>query len=292
MHPIEQQIFEYIEQIGLGNVELDEVLVEEFGERAKDALRKNFSEFKERQFRLRMSNIGKPLRQLMLEKKYGRGKASPDFILKMLYGSLYEALTILLLKASKVNLQEHDKQVSLSVAGIAIDGMLDVKIDGKIYDIKTASPYSYEHKFDSWESLASSDDFGYIDQGFGYGAADKSPFGGWIVINKSTGQLKVIAIPEDVEEELTKTRLALIAAKVKHITTNQPIPACTEAIDETYYKKPTGNVVLGPNCRYCSYKEKCHPGIKYCQSPTSKSERPAYKWYVKVKAALAQSAEQ
>ena len=285
MHPIEQQIYEFIEACVLGEAELTDDLVEEFGERAKAALKEKFSELKEETFRLRMSNIGKPLRQLMLEKEFGRGKPTPDFILKMLYGSLYEALTILLLRASKVNLTEYDKKVVLAVAGANIEGTLDVKIDGKVYDVKTASPYSYEHKFNSWESLASSDDLGYLAQGFGYAAADKCPFGGWLVINKSTGQLKVISIPDDVQEELGKKYVQEITAKVDHINKNLPMPECKEAIEETYYKKPTGNIVLGDKCRFCPHKGKCHPTIKYAASTSSKSENPPYKWYIKMKEA-------
>lgn len=286
MHPIEQQIYEYIEQVSLGNKELSDAEVEEFGERCKAALKSKITELKNQKFYLRMSNIGRPLRQLMLEKQYGRPTPTPEFSIKMLYGSLYEALTILLLKAS-CGLKEYDIPVALPIAGIKLEGTLDVKIGNKVYDIKTASPYAYEHKFTSWESLYNSDDFGYLAQGFGYAKANGNRFGGWIVINKSTGEFKVVEIPEHEHDRLMSEKLQEISDKIEHINTNKPIPPCENVIEETYYRKPTGNVVLGDACRFCPRKDICHPGIKYCASPVSKSENPVYKWYIKLKEMVA-----
>lgn len=283
MNLIEQQIYEFIEHLGSGEAELSDELIEEFGERAKAALRKHLSELQEEKFRLRISNIGRKLRHLMLEQKYGRGKPSPELTLKMLYGSLYEALTILLLKGSKVNLQEYDQPVTLKLNDAEIDGTLDVIIDGKVYDIKTASPYAYENKFDSYEALIQTDSFGYIDQGIGYAKARGIPFGGWIVINKSTGQLKVIDIPASVHDKIMQERLTELNVKINHIVNKKPIPLCDQAVEETYYRKPTGNVVLGDACKFCDHKDKCHPGIRYLASPISKSENPVYKWYIKLK---------
>ena len=64
---------------------------------------------------------------------------------------------------------------------------MDVKINNKVWDIKSASPWSFTNKFSEdgggFESLKKDDAFGYIGQGYMYGIADKSDFGGWIVIN-------------------------------------------------------------------------------------------------------------
>ncbi len=283
MNLIEQQVYQLIEQLSLGNVELSDELINEFGERAKLVVKDKLKEAKEKKFTLRMSNIGRPLRQLMLDKKFGYAPSSPDFVLKMLYGSLYEALTLMLLKASEVNITEHDKAVKLAIADTIIEGTLDVIIDGKVYDIKTASQYAYEQKFTSWEVLANSDDFGYMAQGFGYAVANKCKFGGWIVINKSTGQLKIIEIPDDVHDSLADKYLKEIEHTITYMAGDNPIPVCIGAVKETYYKKPTGNIVLDNSCRFCSHKEHCHPGIQYLPSKASKSETPKYVWYVKVK---------
>lgn len=130
MNNIEQQIYEFIEKVAVGNAVLPEELIEEFGERCKQAVRDKISEAQEKKFTLRMSNIGRPLRQLMLDKLYGYKPVSSDFILKMLYGSFYEALTLMLLKASSIPVIEHDKKVSMKVATTEIQGTFDVKIRG------------------------------------------------------------------------------------------------------------------------------------------------------------------
>jgi hypothetical protein len=283
MHIIEQQIFEYMEQVGAGNAELPEDLLEEFAQRCKAALKDRISEIKEREFKLRMSNIGKPLRSLMLDKEYGYAPPTPDFILKMLYGSLYEALTLVLLKASSVNITDQDKPVKLRISNTEIEGTLDVIIDDKVYDIKTASPYSYERKFASYDTLAADDSFGYTGQGFGYAKADNRNFGGWFVINKATGEFKVIEVPASEHDTLMQKSLDEVTKKVKHIEQNLPMPPCTGEVDETYYKKPTGNKVLGSSCRFCPHKFKCHPGVQYKPSVTGKAESPKYVYYTHLK---------
>lgn len=282
MHHVEALLQAFLEDSALGNAKVSEELFEEFGKRCADGLRKHLLPEQGKGFTLRMSNIGKSLRQLMLEKKYGREVPSPDFILKMLDGTLKEALLFFLMKAAGVGITDQDKQVSLNIAGITIDGTLDLilEVDNKVYDIKSASKYSYDNKFNSWESLALKDDFGYMGQGFGYAKALNKKFGGWIVINKATSEFKVIEIPSDMHDVLMEKALGEIENKIEHIKQNKPMPPCTGAVPETFYKEATGNTVLGDGCTYCNHKEKCHPGIKYLPSRVGKSDN--YKWYIEV----------
>lgn len=283
MHPIELQISSYIEAVAKGEAVLDESAIEEFGERCKAAVRDRLKEAREKKFTLRMSNIGRPLRQLMLDKEYGYADPSPDFVLKMLYGSFYEAMTLLLLKASGTNVTDHDKQVSLDIGRTTIQGTLDVIIDGKVYDVKSASPYAYEHKFTSWESLAADDAFGYLTQGFLYAESVSKTFGGWIVINKATGEFKVIDIPEDIHDELKVKYLTEADSKIKHILSDGEIPPCDGVVEETYYKKASGNKILSNKCTWCVHKNKCHANLKYMPSKVSKSDTPKYVYYVELK---------
>ena len=51
-------------------------------------------------------------------------------------------------------------------------------------DIKSASDWSYKNKFDSFESLAKGDSFGYVGQLVGYAKASGKNIGGWWVVNK------------------------------------------------------------------------------------------------------------
>lgn len=285
MHPIEQRIYGFLEKCCLKQVKPDDKLLKEFGKRCEDALRKHLYEEREQEFRLRMSNIGKPLRQLMLEKKYGQGTPAPDFMLKMLHGSLDEAFVIFLLKSSGINVTAESKKVSLPVKTdngmVEIQGELDVQIDGRTWDIKTASPYSFDNKFTSFEALAEKDDFGYMGQGFGYGKADGSGFAGWIVRNKATQELKVVEIPLDLHDTLQEKYHQETTYKVNAILNDAEMPPCEGEVEETYYKTSSGNFHLNKTCEYCPHKQKCHPGLKLLPAQVGKSGK--YKWYTKLK---------
>lgn len=283
MHKIEKSLQLFLEQVCDGKAEVSEDLIEEFGERCKDALRKNFLEKPSTEFNLRMSNIGKPLRQLMLEREHGRPKATPQLKLKMLYGYLYESFMILMLKASGLEVEVFDTPIELDIAGIKVPGTPDVKIDGKLWDIKTASPYSYDMKFASWESLKADDSFGYFAQGFGYATASKIPFAGWLAINKVDGNFKLVEIPPARHKELRTEVMAELEDKITKFIEDDEIPECCGVVDETFRAKPTGNKVLDRNCEWCSFKYVCHPELQFAPEAMSKAKDRKYKFYVELK---------
>ncbi len=281
-HPIEQKVSLFLEEVCDGKASVPEEIIEEFGERCKNVLRESFVErpVTEKKFTLRMSNIGHPLRQLMLDKAAGgKYRPSKQWKLKATVGHIYEAFMLALLKASKVNVEDHDKHVTLDVNGTKIQGTYDVKIDGKIYDIKTASDFSYNYKFSSIDDLRKEDSFGYFAQGFGYALADKSLFGGWIPINKLTGDFKVLEIPLERHTELQIGYEDDIKYVVEHINDDK-IPPCTGVIDELWRGKPTGNKVLNNRCSYCDHKHQCHPGLQALPDINSKAMNRKLKYYV------------
>ena len=47
-----------------------------------------------------------------------------------------------------------------------------------------------------FNEVVKDDTFGYASQGFLYGESQKKNFGGWIVINKSTGEWVVCETPK------------------------------------------------------------------------------------------------
>lgn len=120
-------------------------------------------------------------------------------------------------------------------------------------------------------------------QGFGYAVADDKKFGGWIVINKATGAVKVVPIPDDVHDGLRDKYIKEIQYKYDYVNADKVMPECTGVVEETYYKKPSGNKILSSKCAYCSHKQKCHPDIKYLPSKVGKSDNPKYVWYTEVK---------
>lgn len=290
MNKIVLKIHEYLEKAASGKIKPNDKLIDEFGERVKKNLRKVL-DVRDNTFKLRMSNIGRPLRQLMLEQKYGKGKPNPDFLLKMLFGDLYESLVLYLLKASGLEVTEEGTEVRTLIktkkGPVNLDGTLDIglKVNGEdgIYDVKSASPYSFANKFDVSSLLAGDDSFGYVDQLFGYAAARNKKAKGWIVIDKSSGAIKVVDIPENLHDELIEKSKETIKNKVCHIVEGGEIPECKGAVPEKFYGKTTGNIVLNSSCRFCDHKDKCHPGIQYMPSISSKAKDPKWEWYVKIK---------
>ena len=51
----------YLDKVAKEPVKISDKMVEEFGEACKSALRKQFSEERRKEFKPRMSNIGRPL---------------------------------------------------------------------------------------------------------------------------------------------------------------------------------------------------------------------------------------
>lgn len=285
MHNIEQKINLFLEAACEGKAAFSEDLIEEFGERCKGILRNGFKEqpTEERKFYLRMSNVGRSLRQLMLAKVYGSTwKPKKEDKLKFTIGHLYEAFFIAVMKQAGVNIEAQDAPVSMMVDNVKLMGTYDVKIDGKIYDIKTASAYSYDNKFNDISKLKAGDSFGYFAQGFGYAVADKSPFGGWLALNKVTGAFKVLEVPPYEHDALQKEYVQKIVDTVRHVTTSDVIPPCEGVEDETFFKKKTGNRVLGGDCVFCDCKTTvCHKNnITVLPDVNSKSLNAKLRYYV------------
>ena len=68
-----------------------------------------------------------------------------------------------------------------------IKGHIDCKIDGEVVDIKSTSGFSF-NKFKNG-TLPDYDSFGYMSQLAGYEAAEGTNNGGFLAINKETGEL-------------------------------------------------------------------------------------------------------
>lgn len=281
MHYIETQLAEFIKSNNIKQ-ELLQELSSEFATRIQDSVLERFKRDKdETSFNIRMSNIGLPLRQLCLQRDHGR-KINSSFAISGFYGTMLEHFMLFLLKASKVNVQETNKKIKLDVNGFKIPGELDLIIDGAVWDVKSASDYSYDVKFESYKTLETSDSFGYLGQLFGYAMAEDIPVGGWIVINKAKGLIKVVPVPLSIQKEYRQKYLSEFDFKINHINKNLPAPACDGVVKEYFYKKETGNLILNRECTYCSYKEHCHPTVKCVDSLVSTAQDKPQKYYVKI----------
>lgn len=247
------------EQANRGEAELSEALIEEFGERCKAAIRKQFSP-KDKEFRLRMSAIGKDVRQQQCE-KLGLEKDEEEpynSVLKFLIGDMTEAMLMVLMKAAGVKIEDEAKKVTLAIGGVELPGEYDLKINGKIYDVKSASPFAFENKFArGFDHVDQTDGFGYVSQLYMYAEADNAGVGGWLVMNKVTGELLLIEPPMADDKYRTKhlTHAAKNIKILQETTSLADIDKSIPTVDELWYGKPTGKKVLHPDYKYFSYKK-------------------------------------
>ena len=203
MNTILLKVQQYLDNVSKNPVQLDKQLVQEFGEACKNALLKQFEGDRRGKFEPRMSNVGRPLCQLQMEKSGMKGEGQPYNIkMRNTFGDMIEALAILIMKSAGVNITNEQKKLTYKFNGDKIEGRQDVEIDGKVWDIKSASPYSFEKKFGEaggFNEVVREDSFGYASQGFLYGESQDKKFGGWIVINKSTGEWTICETHSAVE---------------------------------------------------------------------------------------------
>ena len=286
MNNILLKVQKYLDKVSKSPAQVDKTLVEEFGEACKKALLKQFSETRSNKFEVRMSNAGRPLCQLQMEAKGIKGEGQPyNAKVRNTFGDIIEALALFIMKSAGVKIKNEQKQVKYKFNGEEIEGRQDVEIDEKIWDIKSASPYSFEKKFGEdggFSEVVKDDTFGYASQGFLYAESQKKDFGGWIVINKSTGEWTVCETPKLVEPYKTNA-LTKAVDNIKALKEGVPFKRQYDAIEETFRGKPTGNKVLGLACSFCPYKLPCWGSkLQLLPQQQSKGKNPKWVWYTEV----------
>ena len=276
-HPAEVAIHSFLQKAMQGESRMSKAIINIVVKDVKDALSRQFSGEK-RKFKLRMSNIGRKKCQLWFDKNHPEEKLSdsPFFLINMMLGDITEAVFKGLLRSAKVKFEDSE-QVSLETKSVNIDGTYDLVLNGKVDDVKSSSPWAYENKFADFQTLQSKDSFGYVSQLVGYAKAKGVPVGGWWVINKANGNFKYVSADAvNVDEEMEK-----IQSTVDYINNDEPFERCYEPVEETYYGKPSGNLKLGIECSFCSYRDKCWD-LQVLPSKVSKSANPPLINYVKL----------
>lgn len=260
-----------------------------FASRTTNTFRRTLDpERQDRDFRLRMSNIGRPACILQGEKyKFPRDAIPYNVRMRNAFGDIIESAAVAIMKQAGVNIIKEQEQVQLEIAGKLIDGTLDIIIaepDAAVYDVKSASSWSFRNKYSGsnlgklWKD---GDDFGYVTQIYLYSEAKKLPAGGLIVINKETGEWGLVQPPVD-DEELKKEVLAFATNNVIKLSSDAPFERSFTDQPEYWRRKPTGNRVLGTSCGFCSFRETCWPTAKLLPQPASKGATPRNFWYTKI----------
>ena len=262
---------------------IDQDTVKQFSSSCSSALFNQFERYRGKKFTIRMSSIGRPLCQLQAE-KYGLPEESQDYelITRFLLGDILEAYLMFLMRNAGIDIQSEQQRVTLKIGGIDLSGTYDVEIDGKIWDIKSASDFMFNNKFGErggFQKILDDDVFGYIPQLFVYSEASGKPVGGWIVINKNNGKITVLEFPINDKKYRAKA-LQEIHDKIIALTSDALFKKCFEPVEEVYYQKKTGNMVLPMACSFCKFKKHCWPDAKFMPSPVSTAKSPPWKWYM------------
>lgn len=226
-----------------GGVTLSDAL-EGFSKKLGETFLQRFSDYaSERKPALRMSNIGRPLRQLWYEMRGFKGEElSPETKLKFLYGDIIEDLILFL--AVEAGHEVTRLQEEIEVDGIK--GHIDCFIDGVLVDVKSCSTRSFD-KFKTG-SLFDDDPFGYIAQLSGYAAATRADRAGFLAIGKEMGKVTFLEIP--IGEYDVPGRIRLVKAAIE---SDEAPERCYEDIPDG----KSGNRRLSVGCSYCAHKFRC-----------------------------------
>ena len=207
----------------------------------------NTSPAKEQKYegQLRMSVIGKPARQLWYDKYSPKDRQDEDagLNLKFLYGHIIEHLILYLAELAGHKVEDQQKKVEVD----GVKGHIDSKIDGEICDVKSASSFSFK-KFKSGE-LVGDDPFGYHAQLSGYETANGTNQGGFLVVDKSSGDICFYK-PEDMAKPNVKSLIKELKTTLEKDT---PPEKCYE-----FKTEKNGNKTLATGCMFCPHKWECH----------------------------------
>ena len=277
-HPAELAVFHFLSKASKGESQMSEDIRKNVASDVEAALAKQFSSGPRDAFKIRMSNIGRPTCQLWFDKNDPEDKTPmpPHFLMNMIIGDIVEAVFKGLLRAAGVDFKDNAKVTLKLPSGTEVNGEYDMELDGAIDDVKSASPWSYNNKFESFETLAKGDSFGYVSQLVGYAEAAGKDVGGWWVVNKANGEFKYVSAA-NVDKQAV---LQQIQDTVQYIESGAEFKRCYEPEVETHYRKPTGNLKLGVECGFCSFKHKCWPDLQTLPAVMSTAKAPPMVDYV------------
>ncbi len=276
-HPAELALHQYMEDAVQGKTEMSEETIEQVSSDIAEALQKQFGSGKKRgDFKLRMSNVGRPTCQLWYDKnKPEVALPKPTtFVMNMMLGDIVEAVFKGLLREAGVKYEEPE-HVTLELDGASVNGTYDIVVNGAVDDVKSASDWSYRNKFESYEKLASGDGFGYVGQLAGYAKASGKDVGGWWVVNKANGKFKYVpASGLNLDKEIAKIQKTVDTVK------ENKFERCYEPVPEKFRGKETGNKILNDGCRFCSYRFDCWDALTERPSVMSQAKTPPTVSYI------------
>jgi hypothetical protein len=199
---------------------------------------------KEREPNLRLSLVGHKDRKIWYEMTGAKKEPLPaPTLIKFLYGHILEELLILFTKVAGHDIKE--EQAELHVNGVK--GHKDATIDGVLIDFKSASSFSFKKFRDG--GILTDDPFGYIAQLSSYSEADNNPNAGFVVIDKTSGELCYCPVDE-IDMINPVSRIDDIREFLK---SDKPPEKCYSPVADG----ASGNFKLAIGCVFCDYKHTC-----------------------------------
>jgi len=247
LNTLVDDIYKKLSVLGKGkSLNLSEESIEQFGESMKEVLRHWSTPTPRSTTTLRMSNIGRPNRQLWFDMKTEQQaqEIPPSTFIKFLYGHMLEEVVLLLVKLAGHTVSDEQKNVKIK----GIEGHMDCVIDGEVIDVKTASGYAFKKFKDG--TLAEDDTFGYMSQLAGYEAGHGTSNGGFLAMNKESGEL-ALYIPEELDKPNIETKIDTVKKSLKK---SAPPELCYKPIPDG----SSGNMKLPRGCFFCRHKLECH----------------------------------
>jgi len=242
-----EDIYKEVSKISEGKtLKVTEKQLDEFAAGMKSAMKHWLTPREVKKPYLRMSNIGRPERQLWYDMKLDPKENIIDAStqIKFLYGHLLEEVVLFLVNLSGHKITDQQKEVKIK----GIKGHMDCKIDGEVVDIKSASNFAFRKFKDG--TLPNKDSFGYLAQLAGYEEAEQSTGGGFLAINKESGELSLFK-PQSLDKPNIKQKIDTLNQQLKKKT---PPARCYAPVPNGSY----GNMQLPTECKWCPHKFVCH----------------------------------
>lgn len=219
-------------------------VLQDFAKDVTDAVVNSLTEERKPRNNLRLSMIGQPARKVWYSVRSTEQEelAGSDYI-KFLYGDILEALLVFLSKVSGHKVSDQQKQVVLN----DVVGHQDAVVDDVLVDFKSASSFSFK-KFT--EGMVFKDDpFGYVAQLSAYAQANNAREAGWVVIDKTTGQIAYCPVHQ-MEMINASQKIDYLRDAIKD---SEPPSRCYDDVPDG----KSGNMQLAVGCNYCPYKFDC-----------------------------------
>lgn len=232
----------------------DLALFREFGDNLHDLMEFRFHNKRDGKGYLRMSNIGRPDRQLWYDIN-GEGEKEPllpPTLIKFAYGDMIEQMILLYAKMAGHTVEQEQTEVEVD----GIKGHIDALIDGHVCDVKSASSFSFQ-KFESGSLLEPGNDpFGYVAQLAGYvEALTPGKDGYFIAVDKTLGKICLLKVPATL---LQQYRVRERISHIKKVISGEIPDRCYPDVPDG----KSGNMKLGAGCSYCPWKFKCWDNLQ------------------------------